>query len=99
MSQFLEQFEMPKNKLIQLCNALMCIAPGAMHSNIFLFNSNIDKIERAILKCIREARDVQIETIVSLPELSDFSYDEEMGYVEHITHGDYGRPENLDEVA
>jgi hypothetical protein len=65
----------------------------------FLFSSNIDKIERAILKSIREAREIQIETTVPLHEFSYFSYDEEMGYVEYITHGDYGTPENLDEVS
>jgi len=68
-------------------------------SDTFLFSSNIDKIERAILKSIHEAREVQIETTVPLPEFSDFSYDEEMGYMEHITNGDYGRPENLHEVS
>lgn len=59
-------------------------------------NSNIDKTEREIRKVIREEREA---AIVPLPYLSDLSFDDEMEDVERITLGDYGRLNNIDDVA
>jgi len=61
-----------------------------------LFDSNIDKTERALQKRIREPREA---ANVPLPGLGDFSSDEEAKVMERITLGDYGRLDNLHEVA
>lgn len=68
-------------------------------SDTLLFDSDIHKTEIRIQKAIREARVLQIVAAVPLLDLSDFSYDEEMGDVERITLGDYMRLNNLDEVT
>lgn len=59
-------------------------------------NSNIDKTEREIRKVIREESEA---AIVPLPYLSDLSFDDEMEDVERITLRDYGRLDNIDDVA
>jgi len=51
---------------------------------------------RTLRKHNREAREA---ATVSLPSLSDFSSDKEEDIMEHYTLGDYGRLDNLDEVA
>jgi len=61
-----------------------------------LFDPDIDKTEKSTQKRIREAREA---TIVLLPSLRDFSFDEEEQGMELITLGDYGRLDNLDKVA
>jgi len=64
-----------------------------------LFGSDVDKTERWVRKAIPEVREVQIPVVVPLLHLSYFWFDEEMGGVERITVGDYGRLDNFDEVA
>jgi len=51
---------------------------------------------RTLWKHNREAREA---TTISLPSLSDFSSDEAEEIMERFTLGDYGRLNNLDEVA
>jgi len=51
---------------------------------------------RTLRKHNREAREA---ATVSLPSLSDFSSDREEDIMERYTLGDYGRLDNLDEVA
>jgi len=65
-------------------------------SGTLLFDSDIDKIERAIQKVIQEAREA---AVIPLPSLSDFSSDEEMGELERVTLGDHGNLDNINEVT
>ena len=48
---------------------------------------------------IKEAREAQIAAVVPLSDLSDFSSDDKIGDMEHITLGDDRRFNNLDEVV
>jgi hypothetical protein len=65
-------------------------------SDTLLIDFDIGKTEWAIQRRIREAREA---ATVPLPSLSGFSSDEEDQVMERMTLGDYGRLDNLDEVA
>nr|ABN09114.1 hypothetical protein MtrDRAFT_AC174465g24v2 [Medicago truncatula] len=64
-------------------------------SGTFVFDSDIDKTRELFENAIPEVREA---ATVPLPSLSDFSSDEKMGEPEHMTLGDYGRLDNMNEV-
>jgi len=92
---YLFPFVIEYNSLSQalLKSLASCFMRGA-YSSTLLFNSNINKTKRAIRKSKRRE-----EVVVPLPNLSDFSSNKEIGDMECITLGDYGRLDNIDEVA